>query len=249
MENSFQTSFIPKKPIISTPNNTRPRVPTSIFSVISFFILILVSAAAGGLFLYKNYLIKQEEVLSSSLEKVRVTFEKNTLDELELYDKRVGAADKILSKHIVFSPLFELLGQLTIPSIQYTNFTQQTNADGFSVKLSGVATDYKSIALQADAFNSAKGRSLKNIVFSNISKDKTNKVAFNIEFIVDPSLLNYEKNMILNQIVNKNNKPSETPVNNLTNQENTTLPSDQSQDVTIPEEVGPPNLPVNNNPQ
>lgn len=193
MDNSFQTSFIPKKPIITNARTTRP--PTSIFTVLSFLLLVIMGVSSLGLFLYKNYLIKQKEVLSASLSTVRDSFEKDTINELELYDKRVSAAKQILGSHIVFSPMFALIGNLTLPTIQYTKFDQKTDTDGFTVKMSGVSQDYKSIALQADVFNTAKGRSFKNVVFSNLTKDKNNNVTFDISFNVDPDLLSYEKNM------------------------------------------------------
>ncbi len=75
-----------------------------------------------------------------------------------------------------------------------------TDTSGFSVKLSGVAEDYKSIALQADVFNSDKGRSFKNVVFSNLARDKNGNVTFDLQFTVDPSLLSYEKDALLNPI-------------------------------------------------
>jgi hypothetical protein len=201
MDNSFQTSFIPKKPITSSnvkSSNSNPS--NSLFTILAFFLLILVGGASVGLFLYKNYLIKQKEVLSASLEKVRNSFEKDTIDELELYDKRVSASKEILNGHIVLSPMFSLLGNLTLPAIQYTKFSEQNNAKGFTVNMSGVATDYKSIALQADVFNTAKGRFFKNVVFSNLAKDKNSNVTFDVEFNVDPALLSYEKNLTLEQL-------------------------------------------------
>ena len=201
MDNSFQTSFIPKKPITASGSVSRP--PTSLSTVISVGLLIIIGASSAGLFLYKNYLLKQEAVLSSSLEKVRDTFEQDTIDELALYDKRVSSAKKILSSHLVLSPMFSLLGSLTIPSIQYTKFDHQTVGHDFTVKMSGVASDYRSIAIQADVFNGAKGRFFKNVVFSNLAKDKNNNITFNLEFNVDPSLLSYEKNMQLEQIQSK----------------------------------------------
>ena len=125
MENSFQTSFIPKKPITTNSGSSISSIhpPTSIFTAIAFILLILIGISSGGLFLYKNYLNNEKEKLSFSLERVRVSFEKDTLDELELYDKRVSAVKSVLNKHIVLSPMFSLLGSLTIPSIQYTNFS------------------------------------------------------------------------------------------------------------------------------
>jgi hypothetical protein len=185
-----------------------------------------------GLYLYKNYLVKQKEVLSSSLATARDSFEKDTIDELELYDKRVSASKQILGSHIVLSPMFALIGTLTIPSIQYTKFDQQTTGGVFLVKMSGLALDYKSIALQADVFNSAKGRSFKNVVFSNLTKNKNNNVAFDIEFTVDPALLSYEKNMAQEQIQSKlqSTTPTFTPptpeATENPNQGNVTSPAD-----------------------
>lgn len=216
MENSFQTSFIPKKPI-AAPSGKVSRPPTSILTVLAFLILIIVGGASVGLFLYKNYLIKQKETLSMSLERVRDSFEKDTITELELYDKRVSASRKILSNHIVLSPMFSLLGSLTLPSIQYTNFSHTNNGQSFSVKLAGTALDYKSIALQADVFNSAKGRFFKDVVFSNLIRDKGTSVTFNLEFNVDPTLLSYEKNIALEQIQAKTAEGAvQTPVQETT---------------------------------
>ncbi|MES2930813.1 MAG: hypothetical protein V4665_03470 [Patescibacteria group bacterium] len=196
MENSFQTSFIPKKPITPVnPSSSRPNASRSLFSILATLLLVVAAVSAGGLYFYKSYLIRQKEVLSVSLERVRDTFEQDTITELELFDKRVAAAKQVLGGHIVLSPMFELLGALTIPSIQYTRFTHETTDQGFFVKMSGIARDYRSIALQADVFNSAKGRSFRNVVFSNLTRDKNNSVGFDVEFVVDPSLLSYEKNM------------------------------------------------------
>ncbi len=195
MENSFQTSFIPKRPV--TTNPVAKSSSTSLFSILAILLLIVMGVASGGLYLYKSYLIGQKQVLSSSLAKVRDSFEKDTIDELELYDKRSSAAKQILDGHIVLSPLFSLLGDLTIPEVQYTKFSHDTTDKGFSVKLSGTAADYRSIALQADLFNSTKGRSFRNVVFSNLTKNKDNSVGFDLEFTVDPALLSYEKNVLV----------------------------------------------------
>lgn len=243
MENSFQTSFIPKKPI--TSNSSRPvRPPTSIFTVLAFLVLIFVGIASGGLLLYKNYLINQKQILSVSLEKVRDSFEKDTIDELELYDKRVSAARRILDSHIILSPMFALLGSLTLPEVQYTTFSHQSDSQGFSVKISGTALDYKSIALQADVFNSAKGRLFKNVVFSNLTKEKGGNVNFNLDFNVDPALLSYEKNMALEQLQAKI-KSANTPQPSTPAPSPDTTVNDNNPPAT-PEKAVDANPPANN---
>lgn len=242
MENSFQTSFIPKKPITTSMPSKQPK---SLFAVLGVILLVFMGIASVGLFLYKNYLIKQKEVLSVSLEKVRDTFEKDTISELELYDKRASAAKQVLNGHIVLSPMFTLLGSLTIPTIQYTKFEHETTDKGFFVKISGLAKDYRSIALQADVFNTTRGRSFKNVVFSNLTKDKSNLVGFDLEFIVDPSLLSYEKNILLEKAqvkVTAPTQPDPEPQPDSVSQEVTPPPAPAEQVTRTPKNVPPTNL-------
>ena len=225
MENSFQTSFIPKKPILDSNTSSTSSNTTSITMVVSFFIFIVMLLAAGGLFVYKNYyLVKNKEALSSNLLKIRDSFDRETITELEMYDKRTSVAKDVLSGHIVLSPLFEKINELTLSSIQYTKFDHKTTNNTFSVRMSGIAHDYKSIALQADVFNTSKGNMFKDVIFSNLTKDKSNYVTFDVEFNVDPALLSYANN-----VTNKETKNVAIPDSSSTN--------------------GDDSLPVTNNPQ
>lgn len=196
--NSFQTSFIPKKPIDTTISSVggEKRHGNPLVSI-SVAIIVITMIVLGGLYFYKNYLVTQKDNLSISLDKVKNSFDQDTINELELFDKRISASGVVLSKHLVLSPMFELLGNLTIPQVQYTKFTHESKDNNFMVKMSGVSPDYKTIAMQAEIFNSAKGRLFKNVVFSNLNKDKSNNVTFDVGFSVDPSLLSYEKNILI----------------------------------------------------
>lgn len=207
MENSFQTSFIPKKPInFGTPN----KEPKSFFSLISIFILIVVVLTAGSLFVYKNYLLQQKKEFSDSLASASESFEKDTIEELDSFNKHTEAARQILDNHIVLSPVFSLLEKITIPSVQYTKFNQEINKEGSIIKIEGIARDYRSIALQSDAFNTTLGSSFKNVVFSNLMKDKNNSIVFSLEFSVDPNLLSYQKNssIISGEVLQNSNNNS-----------------------------------------
>lgn len=222
MENSFQTSFIPKKPAIydsSIPSVARKT--TSISIVVTFLVMLIVVGATVGLFFYKKYLLENKQQLSLSILKIKDSFDREAISTLELYDKKVQASSEILSKHIVLSPLFSLIGDLTLSSIQYTKFNHSTEENGiFVVKISGVARDYKSIALQADVFNIPKGKMFKDVVFSNLVKEKNNTVTFDLEFIVDPSLLSYEKNI---KNITEENVVDSSPIQQLPSNENISI--------------------------
>jgi hypothetical protein len=85
-------------------------------------------------------------------------------------------------------------------------------------------------------FNSAKGRFFKDVVFSNLIRDKGSSVTFNLEFTVDPTLLSYEKNVALEQIQAKTQAESatQTPVQQTTpiDTTDTTTPTNPSQTPT-----------------
>ena len=212
MENSFQTSFIPKKPIMMNNNSVSGSGnSTSIPVVVSVALIVIMVIIGGGLYLYKGYLEKNKADLSASLFKIRDSFDKDTINELELYDKRTTVAKQILNNHIVISPLFELLNKLTLSSIQYTSFSHSVSNNVYSVKMSGIARDYKSIALQADVFNTSQGSMFKNIIFSNLTTDKNNNVTFDIEFDVDPALLSYSNNIVNINSENTNTANTSTP--------------------------------------
>ncbi|MCC6323921.1 PilN domain-containing protein [Candidatus Nomurabacteria bacterium] len=222
MDNSqFQTSFIPKKPIMDEPlrHVARPMQRSiSIFTVIAIASVVLVGGAYTGLYFYKISLTAQIESSKKSLALAKESFEPETIADLQLFDKRIAASKQVLASHIVVSPFFELLNSLTLPSIQFTKFSAEggTDGDSFVVKMSGNAKDYKSIAVQASLFNSSAGKYFKDVVFSNLTlsddKDKKGYVTFNVSFVVDPVLLSYEKQILKYTEKNKEvTKP--TPAN------------------------------------
>lgn len=208
MDNSFQTSFIPKKPIIAS-DDRKERTSIGLFGIFAIIILIAVLLASGGLFFYKDYLSNKRDSLSSSLSSTRDNFDEKTIKELDTYSKRAISAKSVLNNHIVISPLFRLIEDITIPQIQYTKFDHSSDKDVFKVKMSGVSKDYKSIALQADMFNNEKNGSFKNVIFSNLTREFGENVNFDVEFSVDPSLLSYEKNILTGKIIDTPTEPQE----------------------------------------
>jgi hypothetical protein len=205
MDNTqFQTSFIPKKPIMGEPLHHVSRATqrsVGIFSVIAFLAVVVAGGSYAGLYFYKATLTANVATAKKSLALAKESFEPEAISDLQLFDKRIVASKQVLASHVVVSPFFELLNSLTLPSIQYTKFTAEggTNGEGLNVQMSGNAKDYKSIAVQAGVFNSASGKYFKDVVFSNLTlseaKDKKGYVTFNVAFTVDPVLISYEKQM------------------------------------------------------
>jgi hypothetical protein len=201
MEQNFQTSFIPKKPIVedSTMVSSSSK-PVGVFMIIAIFLFITVLLGSVGVYLYKDTLAKNVVKMESDLLLARNRFEPEKISQLQKIDKKLSSANEILQKHIAISPIFERLSAITLKSIRYTKFSYEFDRSEKSrvvVSLSGQATGYRAIALQSDMFT--KEKYFIDPVFSNLSLDDKGNVLFDLEFFVDPVFVDY-KQMIETQI-------------------------------------------------
>ncbi len=194
MDQNFQTSFIPKKPMVEE-RSTTPR-SISIFTIISIFILFTVTLATGGFYLYQVSLSKNINQKENDLLLAKNRFEPSKITELQVLDKRLRASSEILSKHMAVTPIFQALSAITMKTVRFTKFSYSLATDKTAkiiVQMSGLAVGYRSIALQSDLF--AKNKNLINPVFSNLTLDDKGNVLFDLEFSVDPGFVNYKQTL------------------------------------------------------
>ncbi|MFA4975286.1 MAG: hypothetical protein WC839_02865 [Candidatus Paceibacterota bacterium] len=191
MEQNFQTSFIPKKPMIE--DRAVKSRSISILTIISIFIFLTIVIATGALYFYKGILTKNISKMESDLTLAKDRFEPAKITQLQILDKRLDASSEILSKHVAISPIFEELQAITMKTVSYTKFSYVVDDANTKiiVKMSGVALGYRSVALQSDIF--AKNKYFIDPVFSNLLLDDKGNVVFDLEFSVDPVFLDYKK--------------------------------------------------------
>ena len=192
MEQNFQTSFIPKKPMIE--ERTVASRPISFLTVVSVVIFFTVIIATGALYFYDKVLAKNITKMENDLNLAKNRFEPSKIIQLQVLDKRLRASSEILSKHIAISPIFEALQSITLKTVSYTKFSydfdDSKNAK-IKVKMNGIAIGYRSVAFQSDLF--AKNKYLIDPVFSNLLLDDKGNVLFDLEFSVDPTFVDYKK--------------------------------------------------------
>jgi hypothetical protein len=187
MDKDFQTSFIPKKPILEKRGPQGQ--PIGFFTLIAFFIFLTVLLSSVGLYFYKASLNQKISQMKNDLELSKNRLDPSKITQLQALDKRLKASTEILSKHISVTPIFEALEELTMKSVRYTRFTYDLGTEkepNISVKMSGVAIGYRSIALQSDLF--AKNQN----IIDPVSLDDSGNVMFELDFSVDPKFLNYK---------------------------------------------------------
>jgi len=192
MEQDFQTSFIPKKPMIE--ERAVSSRPTSLFTIISIFIFFTVIIVTGALYFYNGILAKNITQMESDLNLAQDRFEPSKIVQLQVLDKRLIASNEVLSNHIAISPIFDALQAITMKTIGYTKFSynfDDSKNTKITIKMSGTAIGYTSIALQADLFS--KNKYLIDPIFSNLSLDDKGNVTFDLDFSVDPNFVDYKK--------------------------------------------------------
>ncbi len=198
MEPSFQTSFIPKKPM--TKEHVASSRPIGFLTIIAIFVLFTILLVSGGLFFYKGILTKKIASMENDLTLARNRFEPAKIAELQALDKRIQAANEILSKHVVISPIFEALQAVTMKTVRYTKFSYDFASkpgEKVNIKMSGAAVGYSFLALQSDLYT--KNKTFIDPVFSNLAPDATGNIVFDLDFLVDPSFVDYKDALLAQQ--------------------------------------------------
>lgn len=197
MEQQFQTSFIPKKPV------TESRTPIShgsvnFVSIIAIVIFVVAGVLFGGAYFYNLTLTKERDTLTADIVKKQQLFDPAFMKEITTLDKRIKAAKDVLNKHTMVSPIFTRLEQLSLKTIQFTKFEltplSTTSTGQVSIKMSGKAVNYAAIALESDVLagvGTGKNTYFINPIFSNLNLDDRARVSFDLTFSVDAELTSY----------------------------------------------------------
>lgn len=230
MDKEFQTSFIPKKPILEKETARMPSGGGGLVNLIALVIFIASVLAAGGSYFYRASVEARVAEYKESLQRARNAFEPSLITELQTLDKRMRAATDILSTHIAVSPIFELLGDITLPTVRYSDFSYEFNPENrhlVDIKLTGEAKGYNFIALQADLFGD--NAFIKNPIFSDFTLDQQGNVDFTLTFSVDRSLVLYESFLERGASLGESANVTEpaTPGNDTMDQMNFAPPSGQ----------------------
>ncbi len=192
MKPKFQTSFIPKRPVIDGSKSTFPVVKNiNIFSTIATVLFALTLLVSGGLLGYKYYLTKQIVDADKALNEARAAFEPEKIKELLNASTKIYTIKNLLNDHFVVSELLVLLEQLTLKNTRFNNLTYKNNQNVISINLDGDARTYNALAQQSDIFN--RSGFFQNQVFSDFSLSDTGTVKFRYSANILPELVSYKK--------------------------------------------------------
>ena len=198
MDQQFQTSFIPKKPVAEMEKKSEAYSEAghngstggSILGFLTTLVFVGAIVSAGGMYFYYYGAQKKIVDMTDQIQKAAKAYDTSFIAEMQATDKRLRSATTILSSHIIVSPIFQALGELTLKTVAFNNFDYSFNTKGeVVVTMKGKAVNYEAIALQSDMLST--NRFIKDPVFSNLNLDDKGNVTFELNFIVDRSFVNY----------------------------------------------------------
>lgn len=203
METKFQTSFIPKKPLV-IEQKIHTSSGISIFMVISSLIFIGSIVWAGFTFVWKDVLLKSQADYKIRLADSEKRFDTSLIEDLKKANVKIDLGRQLIKNHLDVTEIFNIVSLLTIEGVRFNSleFTTPANAsDGIKINMRGVATSFSAIAFQSDVFGKSQkygtNKILKNPVLSDLSPDINGNVGFTFSTTVNPEDLLYTK--ILNQ--------------------------------------------------
>lgn len=223
MEPKFQTSFIPKKPIMPVGGAAsgvglnvprRKHTGASLFMTLSTILFIASLTGVAGAYLWKNILNAAQTTYKQQLDTRVKQFNPDLIDSLKRANVKIDTAKQLLNNHIAMSKIFGIIGSLTIENVRFTSLNVTTSSanqssgnpvssgnassNGISVTMKGLGANLSAVAFQSDVLGRLDQYGLRNIVknpiLSDPSTDATNgSVAFGFSATIDPGSLSYEK--------------------------------------------------------
>ena len=191
MDPQFQTSFIPKKPIISgSRDSINVEKSTNIFSVVSVIIFIAVLALSVGLFIYKNILVNQITDANKKIVAAREAFQPETIKELISVSTQIMSAQRLLQSHVAPSQIFYTLQSLTFKKISLNNFIFIHKDGATSVSADMEAQSYNALAQQSDLFS--KTVFIQKPNFENFNVLENGNITSKFSAVIDPSIFSYK---------------------------------------------------------
>lgn len=193
MEPKFQTSFIPKAPIVSGSSSFAGTEKTSINILGTFVVLffILSILAGGGVFGFTYYLKSQIESSNIALSKAKEAFDSPENEKILLVSNQLKSINTLLANHKVVSPLFEILEKETLPTVRLTSFifTRDSMSGEVLVSIKAQAQSYASLAQQSKIFLASQA--FASVDFSGVTLTDTGTVETTIKAVLNPDITLY----------------------------------------------------------
>jgi len=158
---------------------------TNLWLALTISFLILVVLGYLGLWSYKDSLIIEKGNLEREIE--GLTNQRNLETETNFIEIKDGIDDlkKILENLFYPSELFEMLEEIALPQVQFTDLNVDLSQTGLSLDIEAI--DYLTLAKQIVAFE--QDLRIKKVELSDVELDISGRIGSNLEIELDADFL------------------------------------------------------------
>jgi len=199
METKFQTSFIPKKPMVQEKKISSG---INLFLLISLIIFFITSGLAGYVYFEKQRLVKKIDGEKTTIAKNKNSLTKDSLsiESFVELNTRIEVSKELLSKHITVVPIFSFLQDRVLKNVRFNSFVfsysdkaDTSGKNSVKVDVSGKALNWRTMAAQVDEFSKTQWKSIiKESKISNLSLSSDGSVAFLYTAYLNPDFIVYK---------------------------------------------------------
>ncbi len=186
MDTKFQTSFIPKKPVV----DGSMRMSGGLFHTLAVIIFIFAIIISIGIFAYEKLLGGKISRMEAELSAAKVALQPELIKELSRANARFEAAKVVIRNHTLFSSFFDLLQPITLQAVRFNSFSYVMNESGkITVTMKGEARSYATVALQSKVIS--ENPNFINPQFSGLDLKENGNVLFSFKTEINPKLVSY----------------------------------------------------------
>ncbi|MEK7660128.1 MAG: hypothetical protein AAB343_02900 [Patescibacteria group bacterium] len=161
------------------------REPVSFTLVMGFIFVVMALILIGGLYGYKQYLIRQRNNARAQIEvfknDVATPEKKSLLNFADSIDRGVT----LLNAHTRVSPVFDILERATTRDVRYTSFAYVPTTR--SITLSAVAKTDRAFAEQLVGYR--QNPNIEKVEFDNMQLGDDKSISFSVALIVKANAL------------------------------------------------------------
>ena len=184
------TSFVPKQAPAKRLNYGSNFDFGGAMALLGYGLFLITLVLALGTFGYEWYLSRQESAKRAEVLAAEQHIDHAAVERLLKLNYRLTESKRLLNNHVALSQLFTPIEAALPLTIHFVSFDVVENENhGGIINAKGVAVSLNALAVLATEIN--KGKGIKDLIFSDISVDKSGKINFALTAITDPSLTTF----------------------------------------------------------
>lgn len=187
MPNTFETSFIPKQPLLKIEGNSQRRESVNVALVVSLIIFFVTASVAGGLYFWKGKVFETVRERAVELKDAEKNF---NIDDINTYKRlqiSLDTAKRLVDEHTIFSVAFNIIEDQTAKNIALTSLTYGQEPLGVSLVLSGQAPSYSALYFQVNSWKNMNPLVKMVELTSFVLDEKSGVVTFSVKIILEGS--------------------------------------------------------------